>query len=213
MRAAGRLRAGSRLMGLAVAASATIAGCQPGDAGIQTGPAADRYRLAGSGTHWDEVAGERIVEALRVRYPAFFDIVLEPSETREPDLRALRDDLERQPTSPANYDALHAIAVGYFELNYRAQSDRGGSRFFADSFRAAQLLAVPWRAYAEIGDPRLRDAILDFFEDAGTGENLLARETAGRIEPVVASLEAKESDPERCRRIEGVRRRILAAAR
>lgn len=175
-------------------------------------PSPDRYRLAHSGTHWDESGRDRVVEDLLPRYPEFFAVILDPSDTREPDLRGIRDDLERADVDRRNFDALNAIAVGYFELNYRAQSDRGGSRYLSDSFRAAKLLAVPWRAYGEIGDPRVRDAILDFFEDAATGEKLSARETAGRIAPIVAALERKESDPERLRRIELLLRRISPEA-
>jgi hypothetical protein len=171
-------------------------------------PAVDRYRLTGSGTHWDESGRDRIVEDLLPRYPEFFAVILDPSDSREPDLRGIRDDLERDTVDRRNFDALNAIAVGYFELNYRAQSDRGGSRYLSDSFRAAKLLAVPWRAYGEVDDSRVRDAILDFFEDAATGDKLAARETAGRIEPIVAALERKESDPGRLRRIELLRRRI-----
>ncbi len=171
-------------------------------------PNPERYRLAQSGTHWDEAGADRVVEDLLPRYPEFFDVILDPSDSREPDLREIRDDLERAAVDRRNFDALNAIAVGYFELNYRAQSDRGGSRYLSDSFRAAKLLAVPWRAYGEVADPRVRDAILDFFEDAATGEKLLARETAGRIEAIVAALAPKESDPERLRRIERLRSRI-----
>ena len=187
--------------------------CGPAETPPPAPPNLERYRLQASGTHWDEVGSDRVVESLLPVYPEFFDVVLDPAESREPDLRRLRDDLEREPVTRANYDALNSVAIGYFELNYRAQVERGGDRFFADSFRAAKLLAVPWRAYSEIEDPRLRDAILDFFEDAGTGEKLLARETAGRIEPIVASLEEKEPDPGRRERIARLRARILAASR
>ena len=176
-------------------------------------PSPERYRLAHSGTHWDEAGRDRVVEDLLPRYPAYFDVILDPSDTREPDLREIRDDLERNDVDRRNFDALNAIAVGYFELNYRAQSDRGGSRYLSDSFRAAKLLAVPWRAYGEVEDPRVREAILDFFEDAATGEKLSARETAGRIRPIVAALERKESDPERQRRIQLLLRRMAPEAR
>lgn len=171
-------------------------------------PSPERYRLAYSGTHWDEVGRDRVIEDLLPRYPEFFEVILDPSDTREPDLREIRDDLESDDVDRRNFDALNAVAVGYFELNYRAQSDRGGSRYLSDSFRAAKLLAVPWRAYGEVEDPLVRDAILDFFEDAATGEKLSARETAGRIRPIVAALETKESDPERLRRIQLLLRRI-----
>jgi hypothetical protein len=178
------------------------------------GPAPDplSYRLSGSGTHWDEVAGERVVDALALRYPDYFDIILDPGNTREPDLRPLRDDLEKDPVDAANYDALNAIAIGYLELNYRAGADPGGPTYFADSFRAAKLLAVPWRGYSEIDDGPLRDAILDFFEDAGTGGKLGTAATAPRLARIVASLEKKENDAARAGRIRELTARINALA-
>ncbi len=170
------------------------------------------YRLAGSGAHWDEVAGERVVDALLARYPGYFDVILDPGNTREPDLRPLRSDIEKRPVGTANYDALNAIAVGYLELNYRADAAPGGPTYFADSFRAAKLLAVPWRAYGEIDDPRLRDAILDFFEDAGTGGKSGTAATAPRLARIVASLEKKEDDAERGARIRELAARLHALA-
>jgi hypothetical protein len=126
-------------------------------------------------------------------------VILDPGSTRDPDLRPLRHDIERQPVDRFNYDALNAVAVGYFELNYRAGLQ--GPTYFADNFRAAKLLAVPWKAYGLTDDPGLRDAILDFFEDAGSGEKLGTAATAPRLARIVASLEAKESDPDRRARI------------
>ncbi len=208
-------RGGAAAVALLLALSIGVAGACSRDwtRERRVSPVPERYRLADSGTHWDEAGDDRVVEDLLPRFPAFFAVVLDPSDSREPDLRAMRDDLERNPADRRNFDALNAIAVGYFELNYRAQSDRGGSRYLSDSLRATKLLAVPWRAYGEVKDPRVRDAILDFFEDAATGEKLSSRETAGRIEPIVAALERKESDPERLRRIEVLRRRILEQTR
>ncbi len=175
-------------------------------AGLLVGCAAEpdpmRYALAHSGDHWDVVSGRPIIDPLRERYPEFFQVILDPSNTREPDLRPVRDDLEREPVDHRNYEALHAIAVGYFELNYRANATTGGENYFADNFRATKLVAVPWRAYSEVTDGRLRDAILDFFEDAGSGEKLATAPTAPRLARVVASLEAKETiDAERRTRI------------
>jgi hypothetical protein len=173
--------------------------CATGDSAC--GESVERYRLTASGTHWDVAGEDRVVEDLLPRYRAFFDVILDPADARDPDLRALRDHLEQPDADRRNFDALNAVSIAYFELNFRAESDRGGDRYFADSFRAARLLALPWRAYSEARDPRLRDAILDFFEDAATGEKLMARNTAGRIAPIVESLERKESDPARRKRI------------
>ncbi len=210
------MRAGRRpraVLTVAAVVGLVLWQCQRGPDAVPR-PASDspvspeRYRLARSVAHWDVVGADRVVEDLLPRYPAYFEVILDPEETREPDLRPLRDDLERAPADRRSFDALNAIAVAYFELNYRAQSDRGGSRYFADSFRAAKLLAVPWRAYGDVRDPALRDAILDFFEDAATGEKLGARETAGRLASVIESLDRKESDPERRERIRGLLARI-----
>jgi hypothetical protein len=179
-----------------------LAGC--GDA-----PDPMRYRLAHSGDHWDVASGVRIVDDLRELYPEFFEVILDPGSTHDPDLRAVRDDLEGEPVDRRNYDALHAVAVAYFELNYRAHAKPGGATYLADSFRAAKLVAVPWRAYGRVEDGGLRDAILDFFEDAGSGEKLGTAATAPRLGPIVASLEAKETgDPLRRARIRRLSERL-----
>jgi hypothetical protein len=169
-----------------------------------------RYRLASSGSHWDVVGSDPVVADLTPRYPDYFAVVLDPEAPEEPNLRRLREDLERADVDRRNFDALNAVAIGYFELNFRAQSDLGGRHYLSDSFRAAKLIAVPWRAYGEIQEPRLRDAILDFFEDAATGQKLAARETAGRLARVIAALEPKEQDEARRKRIRRLLRRLDA---
>ncbi len=171
-----------------------------------------RYRLAHSGSHWDTVGTDRVLEDLQPRYPDFFAVVLDPARPEEPDLRPLRTDLERRPVDRRNYDALNAVAIGYFELNYRGEAARGRMGFLSIGFRAAQLAALPWRAYGEIDDGALRDAILDFFEDASRGEKLGSARTAGRLGEVVGSLERKESDPDRLRRIAAIRERMRWAS-
>jgi hypothetical protein len=160
-----------------------------------------RYRLGSTGTHWADTGDRTVVAELRERYPEFFEVVLDPARTGDPDLRPIRDDLERAPVDRRNYDALNALAIAYFELNYRAESDRGGSSYLGNSFRTAHLLAVPWRAYGEIDAPELRNAILDFYEDAGSGEKLGTAATAPRLARIVADLERKEDDPGRRARI------------
>jgi len=178
-------------LGLTVALLACAAG----------NPDPERYRLAHSGAHWDQQGDDPVFASLRPSYPAYFDVILDPSRTEEPDLRPLRNDLEHRPVDRRNYDALNAVAIGYFELNYRAASDPGGSTYLADNFRAAKLLAIPWRAYSEIDDGALRDAIVMFFEDAGSGEKLGTAATAPRLAGVVASLEPKEPQAERRARL------------
>ena len=152
----------------------------------------------------ETVGNDRVLEDLRKRYPAFFEAVLDPSADPELELRPLRDDLELEPVDRHNYDALNAIAIAYFELNARAESDRGGSSYLTHSFRSAKLAAVPWRAYSEVQSGPLREAILDFFEDVARGQKQSSAATASRLVRTVSSLEKKESDPGRLRRIRSI---------
>jgi hypothetical protein len=164
-----------------------------------------RYRLGESGEGWESVGEDAVLDDLRPRYPELFVKVLDPDARGDLDLRAVRRDLEHVPVDRRNYDALNAVAISYFEINHRAESDPGAPGYFDDSFRAAKLLAVPWKAYGLVPEPALRDAILDFFEDAGHGGKRNTASTAPRLAQIVASLEAKETD-------EGRRRRIRALA-
>ena len=197
--AAPRLRCLARLLPVALV---YLAGCAGGGAG----PDPLRYRLGSSGSHWDVAGHDPVLEDVRPRYPEFFEVVLDPARSQEPDVRRIRLDLERKPVDRRNYDALNALAMGYFELNYRSEASRhsGEVGFLSAGFRSASLLAIPWRAYGEIEDGPLRDAILDFFEDAGTSRKLGAQATAGRLARVVASLARKEPDPARRARIEAL---------
>lgn len=168
----------------------------------------ERYRLAHSGSHWDVVGSDRVLDDLRPRYVEFFELILDPARTGDPDPRAVRDDLERTPVDRRNFDALNTVAIAYFETNYRAEEGRGeGLAYLGLSQRAAKLLAIPWRAYGETQNGPLRDAIIDFFEDAGSGEKLHSAVTAPRLADIVGSLEKKETDPARRDRI-----RTLSAA-
>lgn len=170
------------------------------------GPA--RYRLTDSGEQWVTSGDDAVMDDVRQRYPDFFQHVLDPDRRGDIDIRPMRRDLEHEPVDRRNYDALNAVAISYFELNHRAQSDPGGPGYFDDSFRAAKLLALPWKAYSEVPDPGLRNAILDFFEDAGTGEKLDAASTAPRLARIVESLARKEDDPERLERIASLTERL-----
>ncbi len=167
-----------------------------------------RYRLADEGS-W-RVGGGPVQEELESRYPELFEVVLDPSSTRDPNLRPLRADLERQPVSRANYDALNAAALGYFAFNERARPDGAPEHYLVDSFRATKLAAVPWGAYGRVDDGTLRDAILDFYQDVATGEKPGVAQTAGRLASVVASLERKESDPARLARIRRLSEELAA---
>jgi hypothetical protein len=172
----------------------------------------NRYRLAHSGDHWTDSGADQVVEDLLPRYEKFFGVLLDPENHNDLDLKQVRDDLERVPTDRRNYDALNALAIGYFELNYRAVAQRGGPGYLADSFRATKILAVPWRAYGLISDATLRDGILDFFDDAASGEKLGTASTAPRLLDVVASLERKEQDAGRRDRIRAIAGRLAEAA-
>lgn len=163
-----------------------------------------RYRLAGSGSDWKVSGRDRVLEDLHPRYPEFFEVVLDPTRDDEPDIRELRSDLERQPIDRRNYDALNAVALAYFEINLRGEAARETQdvAFLSAGFRTAKLVALPWSAYGEVDDGPFRDAILDFFEDAGLGHKRGASATSGRLARIVESLARKETDPARRARIE-----------
>ena len=170
-----------------------------------------RYRLAGSGTHWNVSGSDRVLDDLQPLYPEFFEVILDPTRSDLPDVRPVRDDLERQPVTRRNFDALNSVAIAYFETNFRAEEGRGdGLSYLSLSQRTAKLVAIPWRAYGETESPELRGAILDFLEDASTGEKLHAEATAPRLARVVASLERKEFDPVRASRIRAIAARLEA---
>ncbi len=160
-----------------------------------------RYRLAHSGDHWDVVGDDRVLEDLEPRYPAFFELILDPNRFEEPDLRPLRADLERVPVDRRNFDALNAIAIGYFEINFRGEAMRGQLSFMSQGYRAAKLVSVPWRAFQGMSDETLRDATVDFFADAVSGEKLGTQMTRGRLLPILESLERKEEEPTRKSRL------------
>jgi len=165
------------------------------------GPEPARYRLTESGEQWSTSGEDRVLDDVQLRYPEFMRNVLDPRQRGDLDIRPLRRDLEHVPVDRRNFDALNAVAISYFELNHRAEAEPGGPGYFDHSFRAAKLLALPWKAYGLVPDPHLRDAILDFFEDAGSGEKLDTASTAPRLARIVASLEAKETDAGRRQRI------------
>ena len=191
----------ARVARVHVARSAWLAVALVGLACAHAEPNPKRYRLAHSGASWERSGSDDVLSDIRPRYAKFFDTIYDRESLHNPDLLPLRDDLERSPVTRANFDALNAVGICYFELNYQAESDRGGPNYLADSHRAAKLLAVPWRAYSEIADAVLRDAILDFFADIARGQKRLAARTAPRVKTTVAALARKEDDPERLARI------------
>lgn len=166
-----------------------------------------RYRLAHSGADWTASGEDAVLGDLKPRYPEFFAIVFSAGgKSGELNLLPLRDDLERKPVDRRNYDALNAVAIGYFELNAQAETLRGtgATEYLGGSMRVAKLVAVPWRAYREIDDPALRDAILDFFADAASGDKPASKRTSTRLGAVVDSLEPREDDPARKERIRSI---------
>ncbi len=180
---------------------------------IGPAPQAERYRLTDSGGDWTVSDPDRVRDDLRPRYPDYFARVLD-SGSGEIDLRPLRYDLERAPVDHRNYDALNAVAIGYFELNSRAETlrDSGASAYLGGSMQVARLVAVPWRAYREIEDGALRDAILDFFADAASGAKPGSSATNARLVSVVESLEKHEADTERKARIRAIVASLAASA-
>lgn len=173
-------------IGIRAAVLLVALGCA-GDSGMS-------YSVA---TDW---RGEPDSELLE-RYPEFFRVIYNDSDTRDPDLRPLRRDMEHVPVDRWNYGALRAVAIAYFELNFRAETNRGDGLYLGNSFRAAHLVAIPWKAYGQVDDGPLRDAILDFFEDVGSGDKQQSGGTAHRLAGIVESLEGKETDPARIARI------------
>jgi hypothetical protein len=175
-------------------------------------PPAERYRLAHSGSGWSAAGRDAVLEDLRPRYPEYFEVVLHPERGGVLDLRPLRGDLEREPVDRRNYDALNAIAIGYFELNRYAESSREDERYMVRSMRVAELVAMPWKAYGLVGDAGLREAVLDFFEDVASGKKTGSARTAPRLAATVGSLERKERDPGRIARIRAIRARMEAGS-
>jgi cellulose biosynthesis protein BcsQ len=165
-------------------------------------PNGQAYRLVDSGSHWEIADGKLLLDDLKQRYRDYFELIFDPVTNRVPELKELRADLERHPTDRRNFDALNAIAIGFFEISYRAEAQKGsGLHYMGQSFRAARVASVLWRAYGETRDDRLRDAIIDFFEDAANGQKLGARTTARTLAQMVASIQRQEQDPVRAARL------------
>jgi hypothetical protein len=143
---------------------------------------------------------------LSAKYPEFFEVLTAGYVSEDADARVVRADLVREPTDASSYDGLNAIAVVFFELHRRAERARGGgaSVFLRANFRATKVMAVPWRAYGEVDDSRLRSSILDFYEDLLLGNKPGLRAARGRFTPTVESLLKWETDPDLRARIEGL---------
>ena len=197
---------------LATASCVALLACA-GARGPDTASAA-RYRLGQSGAEWTRSGDDRVLDDLRPRHPNFFARVFDQKSKDDIDLRTLRDDLERAPVDRRNYDALNALAIGYFELNARAEELRGSGNtaYLGGSMQVAKLAGVPWRAYREIQEPALRDAILDFFADAARGEKPGTARTNARLASIVDSLAKHELDPARHARIREITQRLAASA-
>ena len=186
---------------------AGVLGCAGGPSDVEG------YRLSQSGSGWTAKGADHVLDDLQPRYPEFFEVVLDPERSDDPPTEAVRDDLEKTPVDRANFDALNAVAIGYYEMNQRGERarEKGDIEFMSAGFRAAKIVAVPWRAYHEIEDPALRDAILDFFEDVSTGEKADSARTRGRLARIVESLREQETDPARRARIDRLTAELFAA--
>src|SRR5262249_31086767 len=124
-------------------------------------PEALGYRLAAGGVQLEE-DGQRLLHELKARYRDFFAMILDPVTNCVPDMKELQLDLERHPVDQRNFDAVNAIALGFFEISYRAEAQKGsGMHYMGQSFRAARVAAVLWRAYGEVRHERLRSAVID----------------------------------------------------
>jgi hypothetical protein len=175
-----------------------VAGCFSGGGG--TGSVGTSYPFSDVSS----VAGTSEASRARIDYPEVFRAVDDPDETGELDVRGLRRDLGHVPVDDRNYRALYAVAVAFFELHERAELDRGGERYFAYSFQATKMMAIPWRLYGEIPEPGLRSIILDFYEDVLFGDKPGLEVVRGRYTRVVADLARKEADPQLRARIAGL---------
>jgi hypothetical protein len=194
---------------LILSLAAAIAACETRTQPIDP----HRYRLAGSagepGDGWDPRSDGPPPGDLALLYPEFFEAVWDPRSAGDPNLLPVRDDLERAPVDRRNYDALNAVAAGYFQTLYLQEAARADESadliFLTLGFRSAKLVAVPWRAYMEISDAQLRDAIVDFFADATSGRKTGSRPSIGRLIGILDSLATKEPDERRRLRIEALR--------
>ena len=154
-------------------------------------PATDDYPFSGV----RRIGNSPAAAQARVDYPELFAAVDAPDRLEEIDTRILREDLSRQPVGSRNYRALWATALAFFELHQRAEKQRGGGLYFAYSFQATKMIAVPWRPYGELPDPKLRSAILDFYEDVLFGAKPGLSAVRGRYIRIVSDLGEKERDP------------------
>ncbi len=156
------------------------------------------------------VVGTPAAGQARLDYPEVFQVVDDPARTGELDMRALRDDLAHLPVADRNFRALWAVAAAFFELHARAERQRGRQLYFAYSFQATKMVAIPWRPYAEIPDRALRSAILDFYEDVLFGNKPGLAAVRGRYTQIIADLGEKETDPALRARSEDLVRRAEA---
>ena len=106
-------------------------------------PSPERYRLSAATDRWDVIGSDAVLEDLAPRYPEFYAALFESGKSVERPAHDLRQDLERSPVTRSNYDALNSIAIAYFEINHRAESQRHseGLGYLSTSFESAKLLA------------------------------------------------------------------------
>ena len=161
-----------------------------------------RYRLGDGTPNSDD---ETLFGELEPRYREFFVAALDPAGRCEPVHETLRADLEREPVDRRCFDSLNALALAYFRMHaarLNPESRLGSLRL---SLRSAKVCAELPGVYDKTADSRLRDAILDFFEDAARRERTSPRTASRRLAPLVESLGREESDPARIARIRSLR--------
>ncbi len=164
-----------------------------------------RYRLGDGAFDSDD---ETLFRELEPRYREFFVAALDTSGRHEPALGTLRADLERDPVDRRCFDSLNALALAYFRMHaarLKPASRLGSLRL---SLRSAKVCTELPGVYDKTADPRLRDAILDFFEDAARRERTRPRTTPQRLAPLVESLGHGESDQQRIARIRSLRMQL-----
>jgi hypothetical protein len=178
-----------------------LAACQAGP-----GPAVSAPELGYRFREVRKPAQSAEAARLSARYPELFAVLERGYGTEDADVRVVRADLVRDPSDASSYDALNSVAVVFFELHRRAERSRAGNGlgFLGSSFRATKVMAVPWRAYGDVKDTRLRSSIVDFFEDLLLGNKAGMRASRGRFTPTVESLLKWEDDPALRSRIESL---------
>ena len=114
-----------------------------------------------------------------------------------------------------NFDALNAVAIAYFELNYRAEA--AACRVEAASSSSSGLSRAPICSRcrgARTGRLEATPCAMRprFLRRRRHRDKLSTARTIGRLEAIVGSLSTKEPDPRRATRIRELVARIRESA-